>query len=237
MLSEANVGKCKIESGERVAMISTLVADPEPQRRRTRLSRPPQFNPPYNDERHLEIPSPRRAEIALPASLPPREVAVPARPTGPTSARAALAYVRLCIEVVNGFRPTSHLRRITGPVEFTTVIDQLRRRRNSVGHFGPAVAAAVGNRPVDMASANRRPLCSDATAPHNSSSAFGQGPARSNASTQPAPVSLTRLRVSEPLEGIAEAVAVLSFGGRSCGLALRLERSSDSWICSVAQVV
>ena len=58
-----------------------------------------------------------------------------------------------------------------------------------------------------------------------------------NASTQWAPVSLTRLRVSEPLDSIAEAVAVLSLAGSSRALALRLERTAGVWTCAIAQVV
>jgi hypothetical protein len=248
-------------------MISTLVADPEPHRRQTRLSRPPQFDPPYDDERHLSIPSPRRSEPA-----PPPPPAIRAKPAqqGPTSARAALAYVRLCLEVLNGFRPATHLRHLSGPVEFVTVIDQLQRRRNSPGHFGPATAPAAlrahnvaadratgatvghaaragggtlgtalpnGGRTFAAAAERRGATNVVARHAHNAVPVYGRTPARPNAAAQHAQMSLTRLRVSEPLDGIAEAVAVLSFGGRSCGLALRLERSTDSWICSVAQVV
>ena len=54
----------------------------------------------------------------------------PPLPAG-SSAPAAARYVQVCLEVLNGFRPPSHLRTLTGPVEFDDILRQLRFRRNA----------------------------------------------------------------------------------------------------------
>ena len=46
-----------------------------------------------------------------------------------------------------------------------------------------------------------------------------------------------RMRLSEPRDGVAEIVAVLSYGGTSLAMALRLERHGDQWLCALAQVI
>ncbi len=48
---------------------------------------------------------------------------------------------------------------------------------------------------------------------------------------------LRRLRVSETLPGIGEAVAVLGYAGRALALAMRLEARGSTWVCTLVQVV
>jgi Family of unknown function (DUF6459) len=57
--------------------------------------------------------------------------------------------------------------------------------------------------------------------------------------TAPRPhrVRLRGLRVCEPRDGVAEIVAVLEYGARSWAMCVRLERRSDSWLCTLVQVV
>jgi hypothetical protein len=154
-----------------------------------------------------------------------------------TSARAALALVRLCIEVLNGYRPPSHLRRLGGTVEFGDIVDQLHRRRNGRNSYGVNSTVSTRHRATGAIVNDRRAVT--ASRPANAIPAQRRliAGVPANASTQWAPVSLTRLRVSEPLDGIAEAVAVLSLAGSSCALALRLERTAGAWTCAIAQVV
>ena len=38
------------------------------------------------------------------------------------------AHVGFCVEVINGFRPVTHLRRLTKPQRFADVADQILRR-------------------------------------------------------------------------------------------------------------
>jgi hypothetical protein len=261
-----------------VGMIATLIADPEPRDPaatwpRIRVSRPPRIEGPYDDEGDplpaglVHAPSeaggdqPHRPPVddAVTDSSSPSD-----RPSStPTSTRAALAYVRLCIEVLNGYRPPSHLRRVGGPVEFADVIDQFRRRQNGRGRTGPTVGprttapASVANTiPTqrlagqhsgyttnmatvpDQASINATTRA-NATVRANPTARpnLASGTGKSNVSARWAPVSLVRLRVSEPLDGVAEAVAVLAHAGASCAMALRLERIAGTWTCAFAQVI
>ena len=45
------------------------------------------------------------------------------------------------------------------------------------------------------------------------------------------------MRLSEPRDGVAEIVAVLSYAGSSLAMALRLERHGDQWLCALVQVI
>jgi hypothetical protein len=50
-------------------------------------------------------------------------------------------------------------------------------------------------------------------------------------------VSLRRLRVCEPRDGVAEAAVVLDHRGGSWAMAIRLERHRGRWICTLLQVI
>ena len=166
----------------------------------------------------------------------------------PPAAASAQRYVRICLEVLNGFRPASHLRTLGGPVEFSTVISQLGRRRNGRGHFTQAPDAAMV---ATGAVANRRAGQSPATPRNAGPTAAAPSPtavgvvrpgapattARRNAPGAAQPFRLLRLRMSEPRDGVAEIVAVLSYAGSSLAMALRLERHGDQWLCALAQVI
>jgi hypothetical protein len=168
-----------------------------------------------------------------------------------TAAATAQRYVRICLEVLNGFRSAAHLRTLTGPVEFGAVVNQLSRRRNGCGHFPQAAAASPAamrsTRPSGGQSAERRLV-------HSGTAAFAttrdvaanvatfsrwqpSQTARRNAPGAAQPYRLVRLRVTEPRDGVAEVAVVLSFAGTSLAVALRLERRADQWICAVAQVI
>jgi hypothetical protein len=57
--------------------------------------------------------------------------------------------------------------------------------------------------------------------------------------TAPRPhrVRLRALRVCEPRDGVAEIAAVLEYGVQSWAMCARLERRSDTWLCTLVQVV
>jgi hypothetical protein len=115
--------------------------------------------------------------------------------TSPARA-AARRFVGICVEVLNGHRPVSHLRAITAPGDVTGVTDQLVRRtvRTYLGRPG---ASAPG--------------------PHR--------------------VRLRSLHTCEPRDGVAELTAVLEYGMRTWAMAARLERRSDTWLCTLVQVL
>lgn len=235
-----------------------------------RLRRPPASEPPYDPAfSGVSVPArqtappdgPRAAPGSTNAPAPVPGVAGPdVAGSGvagagialggivPPVAASAQRYVRICLEVLNGFRPASHLRTLGGPVEFSTVVSQLSRRRNGRGHFTQAPDAAMV---ATGAPANRRAVNPTATgarnaAPAAAASAATVGVARYGAPTSTArrnapgaaqPFRLLRMRLSEPRDGVAEIVAVLSYAGSSLAMALRLERHGDQWLCALVQVI
>ncbi len=222
-----------------------------------RLRRPPASEPPY--DLGFSGPSAPARLTAAPVGVRPERdpatVAVRAlgvAPAGivPPVAASAQRYVRICLEVLNGFRPASHLRTLAGPVEFSTVVSQLSRRRNGRGHFAQSADLTLA---PSGASAGRRAGQPNVSGPRNAgalataqSSASTAGlvryvappsTVRRNAPGAAQPFRLLRLRLSEPRDGVAEIVAVLSYAGSSLAMALRLERHGDQWLCALVQVI
>jgi len=231
-----------------------------------RLRRPPASEPPYDPAfAGVSLPARRTAPpdglrpahgSAIAPAPVPGVAASGIAPPGialagivPPVAASAQRYVRICLEVLNGFRPASHLRTLGGPVEFSTVVSQLSRRRNGRGHFTQAPDAAMA---ATGAPANRRAVHPTATGARNAApAAAASSPAtvgvarygvpastaRRNAPGAAQPFRLLRMRLSEPRDGVAEIVAVLSYAGSSLAMALRLERHGDQWLCAVVQVI
>jgi Family of unknown function (DUF6459) len=215
-----------------------------------RLRRPPSTEPPFGAV------MPGTARAAVPATGRPR---IPAVTATPPATAVAQRYVRTCVEVLNGFRPASHLRTLAGPVEFGAIVNQLTRRRNGRGHFAqwpgsvrasanaggprpttPGPHALVDGRGTGRAAARgpgaalRHPVVANAAA-----SRYG-GPGTAavrNSAGAAQPYRVHRMRVTEIRDGVAEVVAVLGFGGASLAMAMRLERRGGQWICAVAQVI
>jgi len=204
-----------------------------------RMRPAPQFDPPYDDERCLgaaptsyaadepaapvrvlgpvdEPGSPDRSED--PERL--REPAPPSPagglpPRAGTGGQAAYRYVGLCLEVLDGYRPATHLRRLTLAAAYETVMDQLSRPAARTGHpsSGGLPPEASGGRPI----------------------ANGPGARRGDRGADR--LRLRRLWVGEPSDGVVEAAAVLGRADRAWALALRLERRGDQWLCIDLQVV
>ena len=245
-------------------MISTLLADPDPIRPTptgspVRVSRPPRLDPPFDEELtgsdeadRGDRTTPTASRSGEPALVADRTPPPPARGPNSPSSRAAMAFVCLCIEVLNGFRPRSHLRRLGDAIEFGDVIDQIRRRRNTRGY----VTAGNSQEQSGRGRFDRKPVRSansgghfrqlpgaqlsnaHLSSAHLSSAQLPAAPRdRRNQSPAQLPVGLIRLRVSEPLDGVAEAVAVLSHGDSTLAMALRLERRAGTWICALMQVI
>jgi hypothetical protein len=105
--------------------------DPRPA---IRLRRAPRHEPPFDDERDaLTWPSPDQLTLEWARLMPRREPAE--RPSPPVrrtvvtgaSAEARLAvrrFVAMCVEVLNGYRPAAHLRRLSQPREAANVVAQ-----------------------------------------------------------------------------------------------------------------
>lgn len=153
-------------------------------------------------------PVPRSGARVLPAGTPARR---------PSPAQGAtMHFLSLCLEVLNGYRPATHLRPLTAPTEFAAVAEQIARAR---ARATPAAGPGRHVRP-DQARRLIRPV---ATRP------VRNGP--------PPRIRLRRLRVCEPRPGVAEAAAVLGVESHAFALALRLERRPSGWLCTFAQVI
>jgi Family of unknown function (DUF6459) len=86
---------------------------------------------------------PRRVPGARPGASRPVASGPPPKP-GVMPARVAMQrYVKMCIEVLNGYRPSAHLRPITDQQRFGDVTDQLVRRAVRV-RIAPGQAARQG---------------------------------------------------------------------------------------------
>ncbi|HET8683051.1 MAG TPA: Rv3235 family protein [Micromonosporaceae bacterium] len=138
---------------------------------------------------------PALATSPAPAGQPGPACGLGALPRGgPSEARIAVRrFLAVLLEVLDGYRPAGHLRRLTLPGAFAAVADEVAR------------AARRGTRAVTGPRAHR--------------------------------FRLRELRMCEPRSGAVEVAAVLGRGECVFAVALRLERTRASWLCTVAQVV
>ncbi|MFS8479106.1 MAG: Rv3235 family protein [Micromonosporaceae bacterium] len=139
----------------------------------------------------------------------------PARRPSPAQG-ATMHFLSLCLEVLNGYRPATHLRPLTAPTEFAGVAEQLVVAR---ARAVPPVGPALSGRPAQ---------------PWRTVRPVAAQPGRAGRVPR---VRLRKLRVCEPRPGVAEAAAVLGMDTRAFALALRLERRPSGWLCTLAQVV
>ena len=130
-------------------------------------------------------------------------------PRAGTGGQAAYRYVGLCLEVLDGFRPATHLRRLTVAASFESVLEQLARPAARTGHPSSAGPSPAGR-------------------------AVPGGALRRTGGDR---LRLRRLWVGEPSNGVVEAAAVLGRADRAWALALRLERREETWLCTDLQVV
>jgi Family of unknown function (DUF6459) len=218
-----------------------------------RVRRPPALEPPFDDERDAPdartiaesaaLAPLRRVPPGLPSSAQATVMGATPNPAGATSTagHAASRCVQVCLEVLNGFRPPSHLRRLAGSVEFADVLRHLRLRQNGGLQKGqPARTSRLldadrSGRPIPAQSSNRaKPVAITPTLGRNAERAWLAHP---NRSAEPAAFRLLRLRVTEPLPGRAEAVAVIARADTTFAIAIRLELRKSAWVCTVFQVV
>jgi hypothetical protein len=116
-------------------MRSTVEIAPAGPRPAIRLRPAPPCEPPFDDELDPEVwttahqlaldwsPNPRQPPPPDPPPRPPVERS----PRAGASADAKLAvrrFVHLCVEVLNGYRPPAHLRRLSLPAEAANVVAQ-----------------------------------------------------------------------------------------------------------------
>jgi hypothetical protein len=197
-----------------------------------RLRPVPQFDPPFDDELSPEVWADAHqlafdlsglAPAGRPASSPAAEAgpggaATPGPADGPAVAgasadakRAVHRFVAMCVEVLNGYRPAAHLRRLSRPGQAAGVVAQ-------------AVAAA--HRVADL----RRGAGRGARTTRGARTVDRHG-------RRPDPVAVLKLRLCEPRPGVVEAAVLLVTGDRTWAVALRLEHHQQSWAATILRLV
>jgi len=163
-------------------------------------------------------PSPRRARPAAPGSAPDK--ATPEATTGPpviSPARLATRrFLAVCIEVLGGFRPVTQLRALCLPDRFDEITQRLRAHTQG---------AAPGSRPPAGSPVPRRAPTGAPPRPGR----VGQSGAER--------VTVRRVQVCEPVDGVAEVAAVLARRDHVWAMALRLERRQERWFCAHLEVI
>ncbi|WBB96134.1 Rv3235 family protein [Solwaraspora sp. WMMA2080] len=131
----------------------------------------------------------------------------------PEARRAAHRFLAASLEIINGFRPAGHIRRLADPAQALAV--------------GAQLAAAVdrARRPDDPGRVRRGPASPQPT------------PVTRGKRRTAELLRVRQLRVCEPASGVAEAVAVLGTTERSWALAFRLERRPTGWLTVTVDVV
>ena len=120
---------------------------------------------------------------------------------------AVRRFVHMCVEVLNGYRPPAHLRRLALPKEAAAVVAQ----------------AVAGTSRVAGSCAGR----SASTPRARPATATGD---------RPGPVAVIRLRLCEPRPGAVEAAVLLVTGDRTWAMALRLELHQQAWCATTLTV-
>lgn len=155
-------------------------------RPRLRVRRAPALDPPFDDEH--ERPPAGMEMLPLPATRPATVVGAGRRPAtarpgagaakgrlagtavqrdgGCSGSAAARRFVRLCLEVVNGFRPAAHLRPLMAPQRCGPIIDQLMR------HTARLRRSSGGTQPVRL---RRVRLCEPSPHAVEAAVVFGHG--------------------------------------------------------------
>jgi hypothetical protein len=172
---------------------------------------------------------------ARPAAPTPLRLAVVPTPQPPVEARPAL-------RLVHPGQTTPRPVHRPGPPPRESVaaqpVDEFGPVRSTRADLPPAVEA--GHRLVRTtleALAGRRPLAHvrDLTSPKIFAALTGgRRPAWCAAGS--APLVVGRIRVCEPVDGVAEVSAVAHRGGRAHAVAARLEGIDGRWRCTVLQI-
>ncbi|MDI6105344.1 Rv3235 family protein [Actinoplanes sp. NEAU-A12] len=194
-------------------MRSTVEIAPAGSRPAIRLRPVPRFEPPFDDESAPQVWAPSR-QLALewpansrPAPVPPVESPPVAAGASGDAKLAVRRFVRLCVEVLNGFRPAAHLRRLSLPAGAADVVAQ--------GLAGARRAADL--RRAAEQRATRRP---------------GAGQQR-----RAAPVAVLGLKICEPRVGAVEAAVTLVTGERTWAIAFRLELHQQTWAATTLLII
>ncbi|WP_433797419.1 Rv3235 family protein [Actinoplanes sp. CA-252034] len=140
-------------------MRSAVELAPNGSRAAIRLRPVPRYEPPFDDEATPQVwTSSRQLTLEWPAdgsaASPPATMEPPVVAGASGDAKLAVRrFVRLCVEVLNGFRPAAHLRRLALPSHAAEVVAQglagarraadLRRTRQATARRPPVAVIKV----------------------------------------------------------------------------------------------
>ena len=137
--------------------MSTVEVTRQGPRPAIRLRPAPRHEPPFDDERDPRT-WPLPHQLALEWSTPARPPDPPTPPPPPVrrtvvsgvsgDAKVAVRrFVSTCVEVLNGYRPAAHLRRLSQPKEAATVVAQGLAGAHRVAEARQALTAGRAPRP------------------------------------------------------------------------------------------
>jgi hypothetical protein len=152
----------------------------------------------------------------------------------PAAKAAVHRFVAVCLEVIGGYRPPTHLRPLCAPGELAEVVRQLTGRATTLGAgTAPAPATALGGR------GRSGPGAGGSRTPVMTRAATG-APARSPRLAPVAPHDRTAIRrvlITEPVPGVAEVVVLLDRRQRTLAMTLRMELRAARWACTHLRVL
>lgn len=155
-------------------------------------------------------------------------------PNVPAAKAAVHRFVAVCLEVIGGYRPPTHLRPLCAPGELAEVVRQLTGRATTLGAgAAPIPSTALGGR------GRSGPGAVGSRTPVMTRAATG-APARSPRQAPVAPHDRTAIRrvlITEPAPGVAEVVVLLDRRQRTLAMTLRMELRGDRWACTHLRVL
>ena len=232
-----------------MVMRSTVEIAPTGSRAAIRLRPVPRFEPPFDDEAAPQIWAPSR-QLALewpsnsrPAPVPPVQSPPAVAGASGDAKLAVRRFVRLCVEVLNGFRPAAHLRRLSLPSNAAEVVAQ--------GLAGARRAADL-RRTADQRTAHRRTAAQQRPGPgqrhagpgaqsvpgqQHAGSGLGRAYPGPGQQRHPTPVAVLGLKICEPRAGAVEAAVTLVTGERTWAIAFRLELHQQTWAATTLLII
>lgn len=196
-----------------------------------RLHPAPVHDPPYDDERPAEWwpaaggqpplelplfpaggwrPEPAPRPVRPPESSSPGDSPPGRRPPGsssPATTAAAVRFVNTCLEILNGYRPLSHVRALADPLAASAVLAELT---GAARRLGPVTCQEGLLRLRAMRTCEPRPGVAEIA---------------------------VAVGVPGPARGTSRVAGCGTRGGRAWALAFRLERQHGRWLCTAAQLL
>ncbi|MFY1636135.1 Rv3235 family protein [Solwaraspora sp. WMMB335] len=173
------------------------------------------------------------------AALPPDALAG----ASPQARQAAHRFLAATVEIINGFRPVGHVRRLADPAHAQTICGQLAiavDRARGLGRPTGVVRGTRGPRRDAPTTRNGPPVRaagSPTRADGSPTRADGSPITGSGRQRATELLRVRQIRICEPTHGVVETAAVLGTGSRSWALAFRLERRASAWLSTAVQVL